>query len=127
MDDRRHAASDAPEPGRREIPLAGGGVLRAGERAEEPHPGAAALPVGFGDLVRPFWLMGLASLGVVPDPERGEPVVDLARARAAIETLELLREKTRGHLDEQESRMLEQSLYELKMQYVGARDRARGE
>ncbi|GAB4370552.1 MAG: hypothetical protein Kow0062_05360 [Acidobacteriota bacterium] len=117
---------NGPEPDGKEIPLAGGGVLRkagdAAAAADEPP-----LPVGFADLVRPFWLMGLASLGVVPDPESGEAVVDLPRARAAIETLELLREKTRGHLDEQESRMLEQSLYELKMQFVGARDRARGE
>ncbi len=126
MTERRPPAPEPPAGSEREIPLAGGGVMR-GRDDSDRAPAEGAIPVGFGDLVRPFWLMGLASLGVVPDPEKGEPVVDLARARVAIETLELLREKTSGRLDEQESRMLEQSLYELKMQYVGARDRARQE
>jgi hypothetical protein len=102
-------------------PLPGGGVLR--ERSESSQENAQR-PPSFSDLVHPFFLMGLASLGVVPDPESGESKVELGRAEAAIATLELLQQKTEGHLTDDERRLLEQALYELRMQYVGARERS---
>ncbi len=101
-----------------DVPLPGGGVLH---RSDESSAHEADLPVGFEALVKPFFLMGLASLGVIPHPEHGEPRVDLIGARLAIGTLELLKAKTEGHLAPEEARLLEDSLLDLKMQYVEAR------
>jgi hypothetical protein len=44
--------------------------------------------------------------------------VDLPQARAAIETLRLLREKTTGNRTEPESGLLEELLYDVQMRYV---------
>ena len=44
--------------------------------------------------------------------------VDLPLARQSIDTLELLQDKTRGNLDQEESKLLQSVLYELRMEYV---------
>ena len=45
---------------------------------------------------------------------------NLPLARQTIDTLEMLEEKTRGNLDEQEAKLLESVLYELRMDFVRA-------
>ncbi len=63
----------------------------------------------------------LYQLGVVPGPDggkRAEP--DRVLAQQTIDTLEMLREKTRGNLDDEERQLLESLLYELRMQFVKA-------
>ncbi len=109
----------APAAGEGSIPLPGGGVLRDEDEREAP------LPVGFTELIHPFLLVGLAGLGVLPQPDTNEPEVNLRAARAAIESLELLRAKTEGNRTPEETRLLDQALYELKMQYIEARERPR--
>ncbi len=121
VSDRRRFDPDTGEPrpeAAEEISLPGGGVLR-----HDDKPADAEIPVGFDDLVRPFLLMGLAGLGVIPHPDGGKPQVSLVTARSAIDTLELLKERTEGHRSEEESRLLEQALYELKVHFVEVRDR----
>ena len=104
------------------VELPGGGVLRRDHDDVDVE-----LPVTFQDLVRPFLLMGLSSLGVVPHPDTGRSQIDLIAARSAIGTLELLQEKTTGQLDAEEARLLEEALLDLKMQYVEARRQVEGE
>jgi hypothetical protein len=60
----------------------------------------------------------LVGLGEAPNPATGERAVDLEQAREAIETLLLLREKTRGNLTEDESRLLQEILYDLQLRFV---------
>jgi hypothetical protein len=111
--ERREGAPDTPLPG--------GGVLSgAGASAEETE-----LPVGFGDLVQPFLLIGLTGLGILPHPETNQAEVNLKAAAAAIDSLELLKTRTEGNRTAEETRLLEQALYELKMQFVEARERSR--
>lgn len=122
-DRRRFAGGGEPRPNAGEdIPLPGGGVLQG-------HPSETdadvELPVGFGDLVHPFVLMGLAGLGVLPGPEGRAAEVNLQTARAAIDLLELLRAKTEGNRAADENALLDRVLYELKMQFVEARERSR--
>ena len=63
----------------------------------------------------------LYHLGVVPDPETGRPAPpNLPVARQTIDSLEMLREKTQGNLDEEETKLLEGLLYELHLRYVEA-------
>ena len=65
----------------------------------------------------------LSYLGLRAD-EGGQPSVDLAQASAMIDVLNLLEEKTRGNLDEDEARLMEEMLYDLRMRYVEARKSA---
>ena len=61
----------------------------------------------------------LVQLGEVPDPATGKTIAaDPLTARHSIDILDMLREKTKGNLTEQESQMLESMLYELRMKYV---------
>ncbi len=56
-------------------------------------------------------------LGDAPNPE-GQPEKDLNLARQDIDLLGILQEKTRGNLNGEEERLLEQALYDLRMRYV---------
>lgn len=49
-----------------------------------------------------------------PAPVEPDPLV----ARQTIETLEMLREKTAGNLSEDERRLIDSLLYDLRMRYV---------
>ena len=60
----------------------------------------------------------LVHLGAVKDPTSGETVKDLALAKQTIEILSLLQEKTQGNLSEEETKMLESILYDLRIIYV---------
>jgi hypothetical protein len=67
----------------------------------------------------------LISLGEAADPSTGERRVDLDQAREAIDMLGLLREKTAGNRTDQESRLLEQIMYDLQMRFVRAAEAGR--
>jgi hypothetical protein len=60
----------------------------------------------------------LFHLGAIADPETGEKLIDFSLARHAIDTLVVLQEKTRGNLDSDESEMLKNVLYDVKMRFV---------
>lgn len=65
----------------------------------------------------------MVNLGKVagPDGDTAEP--NLPAAKQMIDILGLLEEKTRGNLDESESRLLTSLLYDLRVQYVDAQNR----
>lgn len=102
------------------IHLPGGGVLKD---EPEPEPEPVDLPVTFAELLQPFLLVGLAGLGILPHPETQKPEINLPAAAVAIESLELLAKKTEGNRTPEESRLLDQALYELKMQFVEIKER----
>ncbi len=60
----------------------------------------------------------LYHLGEIADPATGEKVVDFSLARHAIDTLVLLQEKTKGNLDPDETEMLKNIVYDVKMRFV---------
>jgi len=99
-------------------------------RAPEPEPVHAAPPPGaIGERSLAGLFMMLASsavvaLGDAPDPLTGQRQVDLAQAADAIDLLILLREKTEGHRSPEESRILDEVLYDLQLRYVHATKRS---
>jgi Domain of unknown function (DUF1844) len=100
-------------------------VDRRGDDPEQAGPRTTqdderALPVDFSSFCISLGTSALYHLGVVGDPETGEkaPAVSRPLARHTIGALEMLRDKTRGNLDDEERRMLESLLYELHMRYV---------
>jgi len=62
----------------------------------------------------------LYHLGELPDPESGEKFVNLDLARHAIDTLVVLEQKTKGNLTEEESELMRNILYDVKIRFVNA-------
>ena len=56
--------------------------------------------------------------GELADPETGETRQDLVLTKHTIDTLDLLKEKTKGNLSKDEENLLETVLYDLKLRYV---------
>jgi hypothetical protein len=94
------------------------------ESADRPRSERAT----FGAFVLSLTTSALYHLGVAPEeglqlPELGEPRLDLALGRQTIEILEMIREKTRGNLDPDENRLIEQALHDLHMRFVEVKRR----
>ncbi len=100
----------------------------AGETQDAPAgTGAEASPealppVDFSTFALSLATSALYHLGVMGDPEQGEtaPEPNLPLARQTIDTLEMLQQRTRGNLDDEEVRLLDSLLYELRMRFVEA-------
>ena len=57
-------------------------------------------------------------LGQIPNPKTGEPEINLDLARMFIDQLEMIQEKTRGNLTNEEAMVLRNTLSNLQMAYV---------
>ena len=59
-------------------------------------------------------------LGHVPNPQSGQPEVNLEFARMFIDQIEMLQEKTRGNLSNEETQMLTSVLSDLRLAFLQA-------
>jgi hypothetical protein len=59
-------------------------------------------------------------LGQIPNPKTGQPEINLDLARMFIDQLEMIQEKTRGNLTNEETMVLRNTLSNLQMAYVEA-------
>jgi hypothetical protein len=90
----------------------------AGEKAplrQHPLP-----PVEFSAFILSLAHAAMMHLGHIPDPQTGQIVLDLELARHTIDTIGMLKDKTAGTLTQDESRLMESALSELRMAYVRA-------
>ncbi len=74
--------------------------------------------VNFETFVLSMGANALVHLGEVPHPETDQRVVNLALAQQTIDILGVLSEKTRGNLTDQEARVLQATLYDLRMRFI---------
>ena len=75
--------------------------------------------VDFSTFVLSLGTTALYQMGLVPDPENGESAVaDSLVAQQTIDTLEMLREKTLGNLSDEERKLIDSLLYELRIKFV---------
>ncbi len=93
------------------------------EPSDPKAKGEASAPelpaIDFATFVLSLSTSALYHMGLVKDPESGETVEpNTPVARQTIDTLEMLRDKTRGNLDDEESKLLESLLYELHVRFV---------
>lgn len=91
--------------------------------ASQPAGHEAHGEIDFSTFVIGLSAQALAHLGEIPDPMHQTVRVDLEAARQVIDILGLLRDKTKGNLDNAEGPLLESVLYDLRMKYV---ERVRG-
>jgi uncharacterized protein DUF1844 len=59
-------------------------------------------------------------LGQIPNPKTGQPEINLDLARMFIDQLEMIQEKTRGNLTNEEMMVLRNTLSNLQMAFVEA-------
>jgi len=62
----------------------------------------------------------LINLGELPNPINNEKDVNLPLAKQTIGIIEMLIEKTKGNLIEDEERLIDNMLYDLRMKYIEA-------
>jgi uncharacterized protein YjaG (DUF416 family) len=63
-------------------------------------------------------LQASIALGQMANPVTNKKEEDLTQAKFLIDTLGMLKEKTKGNLSTDETNLLENLLYELRIQYV---------
>jgi hypothetical protein len=72
----------------------------------------------FTQLVLMFHTATMHQLGKIKNPVTGAIERDLAAAQNSIDILDMLKEKTKGNLSENESRLLGTVIQELKLNFV---------
>jgi len=102
-------ASDPPD--------AVGELPDTGEDADAEIPGADD-PASFVDFLSTLATNAAAALGAVPHPATGQRSLDLETGKYWLDVLAMIREKTKGNLHAQETRLLDGLLADLRMQYV---------
>lgn len=94
-----------------------------GKQPEPPRPDAGsgdslAQETDFSTFVLSLATTAQMGLGAVPHPETNQTALNLPAAKQMIDILALLQGKTKGNLSEQESALLEQVLFNLRIHYV---------
>jgi hypothetical protein len=78
------------------------------------------LPVTFSTLVLSLASSAVMALGLEKNPHTDKYEKDLELARFNIDMLQLLKDKTKGNLNEEEKLFLEQITGDLQLRYVAA-------
>ncbi|MCX5672648.1 MAG: DUF1844 domain-containing protein [Planctomycetota bacterium] len=77
-------------------------------------------PASFPTLVETLATQAAIFLSDRVDPETGQSLQHLELAKHTIDLLSMLEEKTKGNLTDEEKRVLDSMLYELRMAYISA-------
>jgi len=83
------------------------------EQKKPPPP-----PIDFPSYILSYYTQGLVLLGEVPNPYSGKKEEDVDAAKHTIDILAMLKEKTKGNLSQDEEKLLENVLYELRMKFM---------
>ena len=71
-------------------------------------------------LVTQAWMQ----LGKIKNPISDKIEIDINAASLTIDMLAMLKEKTKGNISDEEAKILDQSISELKMNYVMSKEKA---
>ncbi len=123
--DKRSFATDGTRlpdsPKEEERATATGPPTPSAARSAQPATSAEAPAEpdeGFETLVSYLSTTAMFQLGALPGPSGERIPADMPNARRTIELLEVLQRKTRGNLTADESRLLDDVLYELRMTFL---------
>ena len=83
------------------------------QRAPLPEPNLKTFVSGLAGQV-------LINLGLFVNPMTGKRQVDLEQAKYSIDLLQILQDKMRGNLTDEEAKLMSAILYDLRMRYVEA-------
>ena len=85
--------------------------------AEQP---VALGPIDFSTHVLSLASSALIALGRMPGPDGKPHPVEIDTAKHLIDVIAMLEQKTKGNLDEAETKLLASLLYDLRVAYVDA-------
>ncbi len=80
--------------------------------------GEGEVEVNFFNYLTSMGYQAMIFLGEIPNPMTGQNEKNLRQAKFIIDTLLLIKEKTKGNLTDQENAFIEGTLYELQMKFV---------
>jgi len=86
---------------------------QGGQSPESDH-----VTIHFMNYITSLGFQAMIFLGEVPNPVTNETDKNLEQAKFLIDTMSVLKEKTKGNLSTQEENLLNASVYELQMKYV---------
>jgi hypothetical protein len=92
----------------------------AGEPRKERDQRIPLPEVSFSSLLFSLSSSALLHLGEIADPYTNQKKQDLALAKHTIDTMAMLKEKTKGNLTDEEKKFLESVLADLRWRYVKA-------
>ena len=87
-------------------------------RPETQQQSQQPFQIDFSTFIMSLTSSAFYHLGDIADPETGKTETNLPAVHQTIDMLTMLREKTKGNLNEEENKLLEQLIYELQMKYV---------
>ena len=91
---------------------------RLDDMVRKANPGQPAPPaMNFDRLVQSLYMTAAVQMGAGTAPNE-QPRIDILGARQSIDMLIVLDEKTRGNLNEQEKRLLQNALFDLRMSFL---------
>jgi len=76
--------------------------------------------LGFSTFILSLSTSALVHLGELPDPVTNEKGANFQLAKQTISVIELLKEKTKGNLTEEEEKLIDAVLYDIRLKYVKA-------
>lgn len=80
------------------------------------------MAINFSMIVQMYHTQTLISLGKLKNPVSDTIEKNLEQAQMLIDILTVLEEKTRGNLDDEEKKMIEESLKNLRLNFVSESD-----
>jgi hypothetical protein len=84
----------------------------------QANPGAPpSVEMDFEQLVQSIYLSAIVAMGAGAEPGQ-KPRIDILGARQSIDMLEVLQKKTTGNLTDQEQRLLQNALFNLRMMFL---------
>ena len=111
--DKRGKTEPDPEP----VSPEQGAEVQSDENAQSQPPGP---PVTFSSFVFSLGTSALMLMGESLDPQKPSIPVNIPQAKEMIDILSMLEQKTQGNLSSDESAVLGDMLYTLRMKYVDA-------
>jgi len=75
-------------------------------------------PINFTNFILSLSTSALFHFGDFPDPVSGKTQKNLPAAKQTIDMLDMINDKTKGNLTEQENNLMQGVIYELKLRYV---------
>jgi hypothetical protein len=116
QDDEQKAEAEAPET--KETPEQEP-VGEEKQETREPRQEAPPLPrITFPAFLLSLNTSALIHLGLVPIPGTDQVEKNISLAKQTIDLLDLIKEKTKGNLTQEESDLLENLVFDLKIKYV---------
>jgi hypothetical protein len=74
---------------------------------------------GFSTFILSLSTSALVHLGELPDPITNKKEINLQLARQTISIIEMLKEKTKGNLTDEEEKLLDGVLYDVRLKFLG--------